>query len=200
VFQRGHPNHALTLLQIFPLVQSFASWFFNFTCLDIFWVHVMFILDLLWVWGVCNMLLGMLHEVMSVKYGRLQKKDVCAYLEMCQNITRWKHYEAKGKLGEKIAKILLVLDTLKTLGRFCRNPTLREVWGRHSHSWKWELESPGTLKNLEDDCRGQNTLHWGVLYTVGKVLKCRCPKWPRMSHLDIFSPSYGQKKGRESNW
>jgi hypothetical protein len=21
-----------------------------------------------------------------------------------------------------------------------------------------------------------------------------------MSHLDIFSPSYGQKKGRESNW
>jgi hypothetical protein len=31
-------------------------------------------------------------------------------------------------------------------------------------------------------------------------LKCICPKWPRMSHLDICSPSYGQKKGRESNW
>ncbi len=31
-------------------------------------------------------------------------------------------------------------------------------------------------------------------------MKCRCPKWPRMSHLDIWSPSYGQKKGRESNW
>jgi len=27
----------------------------------------------------------------------------------------------------------------------------------------------------------------------------RCPKWPRMGHLDICSPSYGQKKGRESN-
>jgi hypothetical protein len=25
-------------------------------------------------------------------------------------------------------------------------------------------------------------------------------KWPRMSHLDICSTSYGQKKGRESNW
>jgi hypothetical protein len=62
------------------------------------------------------------------------------------------------------------------------------------------LESSGTLENLEDDCRGQKILHWGVLYTVGKVLKCRCPKWPRMSHLDICSPSYGQKKGRESNW
>jgi hypothetical protein len=30
-------------------------------------------------------------------------------------------------------------------------------------------------------------------------LKCRCPKWPRMCHLDICSSSYGQKKGRESN-
>jgi hypothetical protein len=29
-------------------------------------------------------------------------------------------------------------------------------------------ESSGTLENLELDCRGQNTLHWGVLYTVGK--------------------------------
>jgi hypothetical protein len=47
------------------------------------------------------------------------------------------------------------------------------------------LESFGTLKNLELYFMGQNTLHWGVLYTVEKVLKCRCPKWPRMSHLDI---------------
>jgi hypothetical protein len=62
------------------------------------------------------------------------------------------------------------------------------------------LESSGTLENSEDDCKGQNTLHWGVLYTVGKVLKCRCPKWPCMSHLDICTPSYGQKKGQESNW
>jgi len=31
-------------------------------------------------------------------------------------------------------------------------------------------------------------------------LKCRCPKWPCMGHLDICSPSYGQKKGRESNY
>jgi len=46
----------------------------------------------------------------------------------------------------------------------------------------------------------KNTLHWGVLYTVRKLSKCRCPKWPRMSHLDICSTSYKRKKGRESNW
>jgi len=62
------------------------------------------------------------------------------------------------------------------------------------------LESSGTSENSKLDCRGRNTLHWGVFYTVGKVLKCRCPKWPRMSHLDICRPRYGQKKGRESNW
>jgi hypothetical protein len=28
-------------------------------------------------------------------------------------------------------------------------------------------------------------------------LKCKCPKWPRMGHLDICNTSYGRKKGRE---
>jgi hypothetical protein len=62
------------------------------------------------------------------------------------------------------------------------------------------LESSETPKNSKLDCRGQNTSHWGVLYTVEKVLKCICPKWLRMSHFNICSPSYGQKKGRGSNW
>jgi hypothetical protein len=62
------------------------------------------------------------------------------------------------------------------------------------------LESSGTLSTSELECRGQNTSPWGVLYTVGKALKCRCRNWPRMSHLDIYSMSYGQKKSLESNW
>jgi len=78
------------------------------------------------------------------------------------------------------------------------------LWGKcevatHTpENWTWE--SSGTPKNSEHNCRGQNTLHWGVLYIIGKLLKCRCPKWPRMSHLDICNTSYGRKKGRESNW
>jgi len=62
-----------------------------------------------------------------------------------------------------------------------------------------KMESSGTPENSEDDLRGQISLHWCVLYGNGKVLKCRCSKWPRMGHLDIYSLSYGQKKGRESN-
>jgi hypothetical protein len=62
------------------------------------------------------------------------------------------------------------------------------------------LESSGTPENSELELKGQNTSHWGVLGVIGKVLKCRCLNWPRIDHLDICRPSYGQKKGRESNW
>jgi hypothetical protein len=61
-------------------------------------------------------------------------------------------------------------------------------------------ESSRTLETSEFDCRGQNTSSWGVLHVIEKILKCRCRKWPRMSHLDICSTTYGKKKGQESNW
>jgi len=63
-----------------------------------------------------------------------------------------------------------------------------------------DLESSGTPECSEFNNRGQNNSHWGVLGVIGKVLKCRCLKCPRIDHWDICSPSYGQKKGRESNW
>jgi len=62
-----------------------------------------------------------------------------------------------------------------------------------------KLEFSGTPKNSEDDLRGQISSPWCVLHINEKFLKCRCPEWPHMGHLDICSPSYGQKKGRESN-
>jgi hypothetical protein len=78
----------------------------------------------------------------------------------------------------------------------CRNPTLRECEDEiHIHQMgTWE--SSKTPENSEFDCKGQNT----VVYITGKLLKCKCPKWARMTHLDIYNTSYGQKKGRESNW
>jgi len=58
----------------------------------------------------------------------------------------------------------------------------------------------GTLECSKLDSKTQNTSHWGVLGVIEKVLKRRYRKWPRISHLDICRLSYGQKKGRESNW
>jgi len=62
-----------------------------------------------------------------------------------------------------------------------------------------KMESSRTPENSEDDLRSQISLPWSVLYNNGKLLKHRCPKWPRIAHLDICSPSYVQKKGQESN-
>jgi len=82
----------------------------------------------------------------------------------------------------------------------CRNPTLKECEDE-THTPEIEAwESSGTLEISEFDCRGQNTTHWGVLYIIGKLSKCKCRKWARMGHLDICNTHYGKKKGRESNW
>jgi hypothetical protein len=75
------------------------------------------------------------------------------------------------------------------------------VWGWSPTLGKSEdLESSGTLECSELDIKAQNTSHWGVLGVIEKVLKRRYRKWPRIGHLNICSQSYGQKKGRESNW
>ncbi len=64
----------------------------------------------------------------------------------------------------------------------------------------WEVEFRWTLECLERDYKGQNPMAWKVIYTIGKILKCQCLKWAHMTHLDIWNTSYGQKKGRVSNW
>jgi hypothetical protein len=110
------------------------------------------------------------------------------------------------KEGSEINLIYLAIEGVwNTVGKLSTRVTVTTpLWGKcevaihipENGTW----ESSRTSKNSGRDYRGQNTLHWGVLYTVGKVLKFWCPKWPRMSHLDICSTSYGRKKGQESNW
>jgi len=64
----------------------------------------------------------------------------------------------------------------------------------------WELESRWTLEFLESNFSGQNTLDWKFHYIIKNLLERRGLKWARMTHLDIWKTSYGQKKSQESNW
>jgi hypothetical protein len=48
--------------------------------------------------------------------------------------------------------------------------------------------------------QGSKLIGLKVIYIIRKLLKLKCLKWARMTHLDIWNTSYGQKKGRESNW
>jgi hypothetical protein len=84
-------------------------------------------------------------------------------------------------------------------------PGVQRVWGNepshsqlNSHVGSWSPER--TPESLERYFRGQNSSPRWVLYIIGKLLKCRCVKWACIAHLDIWNTSYGQKKGRESNW
>jgi hypothetical protein len=84
---------------------------------------------------------------------------------------------------------------------FVSQPHFGQVWGWSLTLGKvGDLESSRTPECSELDKKAQNTSHWGVLGFIENFLKRRYRKWPRIGHLDIRSPSYGQKKGRESNW
>jgi hypothetical protein len=72
--------------------------------------------------------------------------------------------------------------------------------GEARHLEKVRIWSPPGLPNVQSSTTRPKTPCIEVfLVSLEKVLKRRCRKWPRISHLDICSPSYGQKKGRESN-
>jgi hypothetical protein len=81
----------------------------------------------------------------------------------------------------------------------CRNPTLGKVGECNSHSQKWRL---GVLRDswkLRRRFEGSNLLALARSLYQWKALEMWCPKWPCIAHLDICSPSYEQKKGRDSN-
>jgi hypothetical protein len=74
-----------------------------------------------------------------------------------------------------------------------------KVWGNEPSHPKgvplWELESRWTFEFLEGDWRGQNSMDWGDLYIIWKLLERRYLKWAHIIQLDIWNTSYGQKKG-----
>jgi hypothetical protein len=106
-------------------------------------------------------------------------------------------------LGTRVRWCEALYYTYRTSSGFPNHEILWDKFLLHTRKLEKKNLQPcmssGTPKNSELDFRGQISLHSSVFGVIGKVLKCRCSKWPRMSHLNICSSSYGQKKGRESN-
>jgi hypothetical protein len=103
-------------------------------------------------------------------------------------------------VNETLTAIVVELQFDWNASKACRNPTFGRVWGWNSHFQNGDLGVHGDSRNFKVRLQGSKHLTWGVLYTIGKLLMLRCQKWARMSHLKIYSTSYGKKKGRESNW
>jgi hypothetical protein len=80
------------------------------------------------------------------------------------------------------------------LGQFwdiVSQPHFGQVWGWNSHSQSWGLRVLWDSRMFRVQQQRAKHLTLGCSCVIGKVLKCRCPKWPRIGHLDICSPSYG---------
>ncbi len=59
----------------------------------------------------------------------------------------------------------------------------------HTPKWTflWEMESRWTFEFSINDYKGQNSMVWRVPYINRNLLECRCLKWARMTHLDIWN-------------
>ncbi len=115
-------------------------------------------------------------------------------------INLWKGWKKKNGIPIRIISIVCNNKVVCASKGIVATPFLEECEDDTHTLEMGTWKSSEIPKTSEFDCRGQNTLHWGVLYVIRKISKCRCRKWPHMSHLDICSTRYGKKKGRESNW
>jgi len=102
-------------------------------------------------------------------------------------------------------QVLEIWDLALTLNwhfvQNCRNPTLAKCGGEAQHLETVRIWSPPGLPNVQSStARPKTPRIGGVLGVIGKVLKLRYQKCPRILDLEFCKLSYGQKKGRESNW
>jgi hypothetical protein len=117
----------------------------------------------------------------------------------CRNLSIWLATKARGLRG---CGPISRPGSHITCSRECK-----ECEGVNLHTPKWtpmsgvgESWTPKrTPKTSESVLKGQNSMDGCVFYINEKLLKCRCLKWARIAHLNIWNTSYGQKKARESN-
>jgi hypothetical protein len=79
-----------------------------------------------------------------------------------------------------------------------------KLWGNEpSHPKGVPLWGVGVLVDFQifrGRFQGSKLNFLRSFYINGKLLERKDLKWAMWAHLDIWNISYGQKKGRESNW
>jgi hypothetical protein len=82
----------------------------------------------------------------------------------------------------------------------CHTPTLAKSGGEAQHLEKLGVGVLRDSRMFRAQQQEEKHLALGCSWFHWKFLKRRYRKCPRIGNSDICSPSYGQKKGRESNW
>jgi hypothetical protein len=107
----------------------------------------------------------------------------------------------------KVKKVIFLCNQLNicmsccNVRQICCNPTLAQCGGEAQHLEKVRIWSPPGLPNVQSSTARPKTPRIEVfLMSLERSWNVDVEKWPRIGHLDICSLSYGQKKGRKSNW
>jgi len=74
------------------------------------------------------------------------------------------------------------------------------MWRWNSHSQNWDLGVLRDSQNFRVWLHGSKHLALGCYLYHWKTIEVKMSKMASLDHLDIWNTSYGQKKGRESNW
>ncbi len=81
---------------------------------------------------------------------------------------------------------------------------MRECEGVNTHTPKatptLKNEVPVDSQNFRERLQGSKLNGLWRSYIIGKLLERRCLKWARIAHSSIWNTSYGQTKGRKSNY
>jgi hypothetical protein len=82
--------------------------------------------------------------------------------------------------------------------------SLGKCEGMNPHTPKWApilgVGAPMDSWIFRGQLQGWKFIDWKVPYIIGKLLERKCLRWARMTYLGTSNISYGQNKGRESNW
>jgi hypothetical protein len=161
------------------------------------------------------------------KFPKLGLSRLCRAITLCVNLwLRWSLKQIAMNLYPTFDHYMcfrcLNGSCEPILDMYYRNPSLRfttkarvyKSAGQEKDPWMWESVNTHTPKwtpmlgigvlveswIFRERLQGSKPISLNGFYTIRKILKRRCLKWARMTHLDIWNTTYSQKKGPESNW
>ncbi len=135
-----------------------------------------------WPWSMCSHTLKTKLKLFakSSKTKQFRKRSY----SVLEKLLNERHCEcAKMEINASCFKITYVAT-----------PLWPSVGVKPNTSKVGDLESSGTPECSKLDSKVQNTSHWGVLGVIGKVLKRRYWKWPRIGHFESVAQVMGKRR------
>jgi hypothetical protein len=146
----------------------------------------------------------MVSTIVFFNFSFLSQSTILLFFHGSLYWNTWCHNPSLGLVTK--ARVCKVASQERSIGITYSAPgSAKECEGMNPHTPKWTpilgIKVPMDFWIFKGWLQGSKPIDLkNFLYHWIKLLKRRCLKWARMTHLDIWNTSYGQKKGRELNW